>query len=107
HLFLCRGSRIIRRCDHCASDDLLSLLSFCPIVSSRVLLRSCCFSLEKQARSTFHDRTAAFTPPLLRGLGEIPAASCRGHRAPLSRAASPAHHAAPLVDWHVRDAYCR
>ena len=28
--------------------------------------------------------------------------------APLTgRAACPAHHAAPLVDWHVRDAYCR
>src|ERR1051326_2764487 len=54
-----------------------------------------------------HDRTSAFTPPLLRGLGYLPAASCRGHRAPYSRAACLAQHAAKLVDWHVRDAYCR
>src|SRR5437588_2772518 len=85
----------------------LSPPSFCPIVSSRVLIRSCCFFSQKKVRNTYHDRTSAFTPPLLRGLGYLPAASCRGHRAPYSRAACLAQHTATLVDWHVRDAYCR
>src|SRR6266849_1631400 len=105
HLFPCRGMRIF---DHCASDDLLSLLPLVsPIVSSRVLIRSCCFFSKKKARKNYHDRTSAFTPPLLRGLGDLQSASCRGHRAPDSRAAGLAQHAATLVDWHVRDAYCR
>src|SRR5258708_4185844 len=105
HLFLCRGSRIF---DHCASDDLLSLLPLVsPIVSSRVLIQSRCFFSKKKARNTYHDKTSAFTPPLLRGLGYLPAASCRSHRAPYSRAACLAPHAAKLVAWHVRDAYCR
>src|SRR5882724_10972919 len=64
-------------------------------------------SLLKQERTTYRDRITAFTPPLLRGLGDLPAASCRGHRAPYRRAACLAPHAATLVDWHVRDAYCR
>src|SRR5258708_24171280 len=85
----------------------LSPPSFCPIVSSRVLIQSCCFFSQKKARNTYHDRTSAFTLPLLRGLGYLPAASCRGHRAPYRRAACLAPHATTLVDWHVRDAYCR
>src|SRR6266480_2964607 len=94
--------------DHGASDEpFLSPPSFCPIVSSRVLIRSCCFFSQKKARNNYHDRKSAFTLPLLRGLGYLPAASCRGHRAPYSRAACLAQLAAKLVDWHVRDAYCR
>ena len=85
----------------------LSSLASRPIVSSRVLIRSCCFFSQKKARSTYHDRTSAFTPPLLRGLGYLQSASCRGHRAPYSIAACLAQHATTLVDWHVRDAYCR
>src|SRR6266516_7214943 len=50
----------------------LSPPSFCPIVSSRVLIRSCCFFSKKKARNTYHDRKSAFTPPLLRGLGYLP-----------------------------------
>src|SRR5438874_337101 len=81
--------------DHCASNDLLSLLPLVsPIVSSRVLIRSCCCFSQKKARNTYHDRKSAFTPPLLRGLGYLPAASCRGHRAPYRRAACLAQHAA-------------
>src|SRR5713101_9649848 len=105
HLSPCRGRRIF---DHCASDDLLSLLPLVsPIVSSRMLIRLCCFFSKQQARNTSHDRTSAFTPPLLRGLGDLQSASCRGHRAPDRRAACLAQLAAQLVDWHVRDAYCR
>src|SRR6266849_4229226 len=81
----------------CKQWPSLSPPSFCPIVSSRVLIRSCCFFSKKKARNTYHDRTSAFTPPLLRGLGYLPAASCRGHRAPYSRAACLAQHAAALV----------
>src|SRR2546430_1763194 len=98
----------MRLFNHGASDDLLSLLPLVsPIVSSRVLRRSCRLFSQKKTRNTYHDRTSAFTPPLLRGLGYLPAASCRGHRAPYHRAAYLAQHAATLVDWHVRDAYCR
>src|SRR5215467_9720520 len=67
HLFPCCGIRLF---DHRVSDDLLSLLTLVsPIVSSRVLIRSCCLISLNKARSTYHDRTSAFTPPLLRGLG--------------------------------------
>src|SRR5436190_21623932 len=69
--------------------------------------QACCFFSKKKARNNYHDRKSAFTLPLLRGLGYLPAASCRGHRAPYSRAACLAQLAAKLVDWHVRDAYCR
>src|SRR5215217_5746922 len=58
-------------------------------------------------RSPYHGRQSAFTPPFLCGLGCLQSASCRGHRAPYTRAACLAHHTATLVDWHVRDAYCR
>src|SRR5579859_6347984 len=81
--------------------------SFCTMVSSHVLIRLCCFFSKKKARKNYHDRTSAFTFPLLRGLGNLQSASCRGHRASYSRAACLAPHAAPLVDRHVRDAYCR
>src|SRR5581483_3180278 len=95
-----------RMFDHGASDDRLSLFPLVsPIVSLRALIRLCCLFSKFKARNTYYDRPSAFTPPLLRGLGEIPAASCRGHRAPYRRAACLAQHAAPLVDWHVRDAY--
>src|SRR5947207_12992954 len=69
--------------------------------------QACCFFSKKKARNNYHDRKSAFTLPLLRGLGYLPAASCRGHRAPYRRAACLAQYAAKLVDWHVRDSSCR
>src|SRR5258708_17525290 len=97
-----------RMFDHGASDDLLSLLPLVsPIVSLRVLIRSCCLSRRQKARNTYHDRTSAFTPSFLLGLGALQSSSCRGHRAPYRRAACLAQHAATLVDGHVRDAYGR
>src|SRR5260370_120054 len=72
-----------------------------------MMRRSCRLFSPTKTRNTSHDRTAAFPPPLLRGLGYLPTASCRGHRAPYQRAAYLAQHAATLVAWHVRDAYCR
>ncbi|MBO0796294.1 MAG: hypothetical protein J2P36_35840, partial [Ktedonobacteraceae bacterium] len=57
--------------DHGASDDLLSPLSG---LSHRFLARIdtiVLFFLEDNKQGiTFHDRTSAFSPPLLRGLGD-------------------------------------
>src|SRR2546422_1070301 len=75
----------------------LAIPSFCPIVSWRVLLRSCCFFQGKRFPHVTN-RTSAFALPLLQGLGCLSAASCRGHRATDSRAACLAQLAAQLVD---------
>src|SRR5215467_13542646 len=103
--FPCRGIAYSIMVQAMSLFSLLPLVS--PIVSLRLLIRLCCFFSQKKARNTYHDRTSAFTPALLRGLGYLPAASCRSHRSPYRRAACLAQHAATLVDWHVHDAYCR
>src|SRR5215813_12305347 len=99
-LFPCRGiaGSIILQAMTCSPSCLAHRL----VAHAEIIVRL--FLERNKQGNTYHDRT--FTPPLLRGLGEIHTASNCGHRATYSRAACLAQHAPILVDWHVRDAYC-